>query len=118
MFIRRALLVGLLCAGVLLPALAAPPPNSKPSITQGKVVFDKNSCNVCHVNGGNTIDKNKPIKGAAFVKRFPTDAALESLIRQGVKATSMPAFGKDKINDTAMKDLIAYIRSLTPVSCK
>jgi mono/diheme cytochrome c family protein len=119
MIARKSALILTALACVATSSLAGPTVStSKPSITRGKVIFDKNTCNVCHENGGNTINKNKPIKGSAFQKRFPSDDALSKLIRQGVKGTSMPAFGKDKIGDVAMIDLIAYIRSLTPGTCK
>lgn len=77
---------------------------------KGKQLFEKQTCAVCHPGGGNTIDKSKTLKSAAFKKK--TDAQVAKIIRMGVKATSMPAFSKDKISDAQMKDLLAYIRSL------
>jgi mono/diheme cytochrome c family protein len=50
------------------------------------------------------------LKSPSF--KAKSDAQIAGIIRSGVKGTSMPAFGKDKISDAAMKDLLAYIRSL------
>jgi mono/diheme cytochrome c family protein len=80
------------------------------NVAKGKVIFDKMTCAVCHPGGGNTIDKSKALTSPSMKKM--SEAQICAIIRNGVKGTAMPAFGKDKISDAAMKDLVAYIRSL------
>lgn len=59
---------------------------------------------------------DKPIKGKAFTEKYKDDAILEQIIRKGFPEEGMPAFGKDQIPESQMKDLILYIRSLTPIN--
>jgi mono/diheme cytochrome c family protein len=70
----------------------------------------------CHRGGGNSVHPSRPLKGESFAKRYPNDEKIEKLIRKGVPGASMPAFGKDVISEEQMKDLIAYLRSLTPTA--
>jgi len=58
------------------------------------------------------MSPTKPLRGAGFRNRFSTDGALASLIRTGVKGTSMDAFRKDRLSDDQLSDIIAYIRTL------
>ena len=83
-------------------------------IAEGKEVFQKMQCFTCHVDGGNVINPSKPIKGADFKKKYPDDAQIAKIIRNGVPGTAMPAYGTDRLSDDQMGPLIAYIRSLTP----
>lgn len=83
-------------------------------VGKGKIVFEQHMCVECHKGGGNSVRPSRPVKGKAFKKRYPQDAELEKLIRNGVPSSSMPSFGKDVIDEQEMKDLLAYLRSLTP----
>ena len=80
---------------------------------KGQAVFTKNSCVMCHPGGENTMEPDHPIKGMAFLAKYKDDAVLESTIRRGFARDGMPSFSKTAINDPDMKDLIAYVRSLS-----
>jgi mono/diheme cytochrome c family protein len=83
---------------------------------KGKAVFTKNQCVACHLGGENTMDPAHPIKGAAFSQKYKDDQVLESTIRKGFPQEGMPSFTKALINDSDMKDLVAYVRSLSKSS--
>lgn len=59
------------------------------------------------------MSPDKPIKGSAFLQKYKDDLILENTIRKGFPDEGMPAFGKDQISESQMKDLILYIRSLS-----
>ncbi|MBS1953102.1 MAG: c-type cytochrome [Cyanobacteria bacterium SZAS-4] len=82
---------------------------------RGEKVFRKAYCAGCHAGGNNAMMPDKPIKGEAFTRKYKDDAILEQTIRKGFPEDGMPAFGKDQISESQMKDLILYIRSLTPI---
>ncbi|MBX9669995.1 MAG: cytochrome c [Candidatus Obscuribacterales bacterium] len=84
---------------------------------KGQNIFETLTCVDCHKGGGNSVHPSRPLKGESFLKRYPKDSKIEKLIRSGVAGASMPSFGTDVINEGDMKDLIAYIRSLTPANC-
>ena len=86
--------------------------------TRGKEMFEKATCVVCHPGGGNNVNPHDPLKGEHFAREFNTDDKIVKVVRSGIKGTAMPAFGKDKVSDANLKDIIAYIRSLTPKSAK
>src|SRR5262249_41000639 len=88
----------------------------KPDATHGKQAFEKANCVFCHAGGGNSVNPRRPLKGAAFVQSFPDDKSLENLIRHGTKDGAMPAFSVKNVSDADLKDIIAYIRTLTPKS--
>lgn len=81
--------------------------------TKGLAVFTKNNCAVCHPGGDNTMDPGHPIKGAAFTQKYKDDAMIEATVRKGFPQYGMPSFTKAMINERDMKDLIAYVRSLS-----
>ncbi len=83
---------------------------------KGQEIFESLTCVDCHRGGGNSVHPSRPLKGESFAKRYPNDEKIEKLIRKGVPGASMPAFGKDVISEEQMKDLIAYLRSLTPTT--
>ncbi|MBX9688867.1 MAG: cytochrome c [Candidatus Obscuribacterales bacterium] len=95
----------------VVPSLAA----NKGDAKRGAKVFQAMQCAICHTDGGNNLNPERPIKGAEFLKRYPLkdNAALEKAIRAGIPNKGMPDFGKDKLSDTDMIDLVAYIRSLS-----
>lgn len=84
------------------------------NVSHGEQIFKKAGCFQCHQGGGNMIMPKKPLKGDQFAKDFPNDSMIVYVIRNGIKNSPMAAFSKERINDTDMKDLVAYIRSLTP----
>jgi mono/diheme cytochrome c family protein len=87
-------------------------------IANGKKLFDKLTCSGCHPNGENSLHPYRPLKGPGFLARYKEDGQIEGLIRTGVLKAGMPSFSKARLNDKDMKDLIAYIRSLTPTTLK
>jgi mono/diheme cytochrome c family protein len=87
---------------------------SAETVAAGQKVFNQMQCFTCHVNGENVINPSKPIKGAFFRSKYPNDAQIAAIIRNGVPGTAMPAYATDRLSDEQLKPLIAYIRSLTP----
>lgn len=102
----------LLCVVLISCPLALAAPCG--DVNQGKKIFERLTCAGCHPNGSNSLHPDQPLKGTAFLKKYKDDLVLEKAIRKGFPRSGMPPFGKDKINEKDMKDLIAYIRSLTP----
>ena len=98
----------------LLPCFAG----TKGDAKRGKRIFSDLQCAICHTDGGNNLNPERPLKGAKFVQRLPDDKTLGATIRQGFPAKGMPANGKDKMSDQDLADVISYIRSLTPTSVK
>lgn len=90
--------------------------STKGDAKKGQEIFESLTCVDCHRGGGNLVHPSRPLKGESFAKRYPDDKKIEKLIRKGVPGASMPAFGKDVISEEQMKDLIAYLRSLTPAT--
>ena len=104
----------LITTGFSFPkSLAADP---KGDIKRGKKVFMDMQCAICHANGGNLQNPEKPLMGEPFLKRYPLnqDKAIAKVIREGIISAGMPASGKDKMSDQDLADVIAYVRSLTP----
>jgi len=89
---------------------------SATQIADGQKVFQDMQCFTCHTNGANLIDPSKPIKGEGFLKKYPEDSQIVSIIRSGRAGTAMPAYDKQRLNDEQLSNLIAYIRSLTPAA--
>ena len=85
---------------------------------RGDKLFVKASCANCHPGGGNIINPKVPLKGPKFAFEFKDDAKIEQVVRVGKKGTPMPSFSKAKLSDQDLKDVIAYIRTLTPKSGK
>jgi len=112
----QALIVATVASGIALaPHVHA---QGKPDATHGKQAFEKATCVFCHAGGGNSVKPKRPLKGAAFVQRFPDDKSLENFIRHGTKDGGMPAFSVKQVSDADLKDIIAYIRTLTPKAGK
>ncbi len=93
-----------------LPSFAG----SKGDVKRGKRVFADMQCAICHTDGGNNLNPERPLKGPKFLKRIPDDKTLELTIRQGITTKGMPAFAKDKLSDQDLADVMVYIRSLSP----
>lgn len=87
-------------------------------IANGKQLFDRLTCSGCHPNGENSLHPYRPLKGPGFLERYKEDGQIERLIRTGVLKAGMPSFSKLRLSDSEMKDLVAYIRSLTPPTAK
>lgn len=83
-------------------------------VARGKKLFERLTCVGCHPNGENSLHPYRPLKGPGFRARYKEDGQIEKLIRSGVAKAGMPAFNKTQVNDRDMKDLIAFIRSMTP----
>lgn len=84
------------------------------SVARGKVLFEKATCAGCHPGGNNMLFPTRPIKGPEFQAKYKTDQQLADTIRVGFRESGMPSFPKEKISDKDLKDLISYVRSLTP----
>lgn len=82
---------------------------------KGQEIFESLTCVDCHKGGLNSVHPSKPLRGESFAKKYPKDSQIEKVIRKGVTGTSMAGFNVDVISDDQMKDLIAYLRSLTPL---
>ncbi len=124
-----ALLVML--AGFALPRSASRSVDNQQAAEQGKLVFEKYGCFVCHGNEGSGGVKNRNSATGGFVNaltytsRAFKDADLKERIIKGptpVKKAdphgstpplSMPHF-RGVIPDAELNDLVAYLRSLTP----
>lgn len=105
---------------LVMSMLAQPSFAARADLNKGKKLFQDMQCAICHTDGGNNLNPERPLKGPAFLKRFPADdnKELDKIIRVGIPAKGMPAFGKDKLSDKDLCDLVAYIRSLTPPAKK
>ena len=71
--------------------------------SSGEVLLKEN-CAVCHPNGGNIVNPNKPLKGAQTLNTFET---FLSWIRKPVQP--MPPFPSSKISDQQAKELYDYL---------
>jgi mono/diheme cytochrome c family protein len=86
------------------------------SANAGREIFERSNCAMCHPGGNNTMDPGHPIKGPDFARKYAEDAVLESTIRKGFPDVGMPSYSKKQIDEQEMKNLIAYVRSLTAPS--
>ena len=71
--------------------------------SSGNVLFNE-QCAVCHPNGGNTVNPNKPLKGSPAMQKF--DVFL-TWIRKPDQP--MPPFPSSKISDQKAKELYDYL---------
>lgn len=83
---------------------------------KGIQIFHDVQCFTCHQNGQNVIVPNRPICGDSFKQRYPEDKQIADVIRSGVPGTAMPSFSADRLSDSDLTDLIAYVRSLSEKS--
>jgi mono/diheme cytochrome c family protein len=84
-------------------ALTTPAPGDAAS----QVVF-ATQCHTCHSNANAGI--GPALHGSAFASRYPDDATLVGVIRQG--KGGMPAFPPAQLNDPDLANVVAYLRSL------
>lgn len=113
MQIQSRALVCLAVALAILPCFAG---TTKGDSKRGKKLFQESmQCFICHKDGGNNLNPEKPLKGDGFLKRYPANnnKDLEKVIREGITQKGMPAFGKDKMSDQDLADVVAYVRSLS-----
>ena len=87
--------------------------NEGGSASAGQAIFERANCAMCHPGGNNTMAPGHPVKGPEFARKYAEDSLLESIIRKGFPEVGMPAFSKEQIDDKEMKELIAYVRTLT-----
>lgn len=101
-----------------LALLATPAADARGDLKKGKRLYQAMNCALCHTNGGNNQNPDKPLKGAHFQARYPDDKLLGDAIRKGFPEKGMPAYGKDQISDEELQNIVAYVRSLTPKGSK
>lgn len=83
------------------------------AVSRGKNLFAKATCEGCHPGGENLLHPSKVLKGQNFASRYKNDADIAKVIRSGIRDTGMPSFTREQLSDAEVKDIIAYIRSLT-----
>ncbi|HHI80981.1 MAG TPA: c-type cytochrome [Planctomycetes bacterium] len=97
-------------------------------LKRGKEIYAKN-CAVCHgpKGTGKTIMPLMNAKGERIQARdfrsgvFKGGANMEDLwqrVRGGIPYSNMPAFSQELISDSALMDLIAFVRSFVPTDPK
>ena len=96
---------------VSLSSQAAP---SQDDLVAGKKLFERSSCAGCHPGGTNLLHPNQPLKGKGFQAKYKDDASIAKVVRSGVANSGMPAFSQARLSDPDLKQIIAYVRSLTP----
>jgi mono/diheme cytochrome c family protein len=94
-----------------LSSQAAP---SQDDVVAGKKLFERSSCAGCHPGGTNLLHPNQPIKGKAFEAKYKDDASIAKVVRSGFPNSGMPPFSQARLSDQDLKQIIAYVRSLTP----
>jgi cbb3-type cytochrome c oxidase subunit III len=92
----------LLLTLAVAPRLRATPPSSEEA-KRGQNLFERN-CAHCHG------DDARGDEGPDLHDLKKSDTRITKLVTQGIKG-EMPAFGS-KLNDTDIKALIAYLRTL------
>ena len=96
-------LLGLLCASAALAADAE----------QGKALYEKLNCKMCHsADGSASTPAGKKFQARDLRSaevQSQSDDVLAGIIRTG--KNKMPAW-KDKVNDAGIADLVAYVRKL------
>ena len=79
----------------------------------GKALFEKNQCSVCHKTDSNEKTIGPGLKGIKDGK-LPSgkDATYENILENiNVGGGGMPSY-KDRLSDTEKNDVIAYVMSL------
>ena len=78
--------------------------NATPGLPRGQAVYAR-YCNSCHPGGGRGAGPSLIELGPAL-----SDDLLRDSVRKG--RNRMPAYNQTLINDDALTDMIAYIRTL------
>jgi mono/diheme cytochrome c family protein len=91
-------------AGV--PTVASAPLPSGDAAAGQRIVAAQ--CNSCHPSANAGI--GPALYGPQFIERYPDDAQLVAVIRQG--KGGMPAFPVDQLSDQDLANTMAYIRGL------
>ena len=109
--------LALLSLGVPL-AIGQPEKPIGPVVTQpalqpgdaarGEALY-RSKCYGCHTP---TAEIGPAHNTAGFFARYPTDESIAAVIRAG--RSPMPAFTETMLNEQALTDILAYIRSLQP----
>jgi mono/diheme cytochrome c family protein len=91
------------------PVAAAATPAAQPAgdASAGAATF-QTQCNTCHPSARAGI--GPALYGAAFAARYPDDAALSAVVRNG--RGGMPAFATTRLSDQDLENVVAYLRSL------
>jgi cytochrome c oxidase cbb3-type subunit III len=100
-------LIGLVCVPLRLPAwqISEAPGSSEDA---GKQIF-ATTCAACHGLEGGGGERGPDISRRREVQRLP-DKALLQIVREGVPATGMPAFGS--LGAARIQAVVRYLRSL------
>jgi cytochrome c oxidase cbb3-type subunit 3 len=99
-------LTGQVCAPVRLPAQQTRRAYASESV--GQHVFTT-TCATCHGLDGRGEERGPDISRRREVQRLP-DKALLQIVREGVPATGMPAFGS--LGTARIQAVVRYLRSL------
>jgi len=111
---RRALLVGL-CAGMTLPALAQErPPEDAAALERGAQLFQQ-YCTECHGRDGraqlDVISDATDLTQPTYYYSGSSDQEIFNSIANGA-GVAMPAWRAQLGSDTAVWDLVYYVKSL------
>ncbi len=79
--------------------------------THGEAVYNT-TCSACHGKDRKGTPIAPALNTAGLAAKFPADSALADVIRKGVGI--MPGF--DKLSAADLADLVAYLRSIQPVT--
>ena len=102
--LRYLFKVGWLIVGIAAaPELHASPPTLSEAASRGQNLFERN-CAHCHG------DDARGDEGPDLHNLKKSDARITKVVTQGIKG-EMPAFGS-KLDDTDVKALIAFLRTL------
>ena len=95
------------------PGKPAASAGSSAQTAAGRKVYEANGCKACHVVGTDKGGKTGP--DLTHVAKTRKADYLTGMVRNPKKAnpkSAMPAYGPDKINDSQLKSLVAYLSSL------
>jgi len=112
-FLRFSLLLMLACIGqVCVPLRLQAQSSGKAAegdrVNTGKQIFST-TCAACHGLDGGGGERGPNISRRREVQRLP-DKALLQIVREGVPATGMPAFGS--LGEARIQAVVRYLRSL------
>jgi mono/diheme cytochrome c family protein len=91
----------------VVPVASTAVASSAADTSAGQQVFTS-LCNACHPNANAGI--GPALHGSAFASRYPDDAALLGVVRQG--KGGMPPFATSQLSDQDLANVVAYLRGL------